>query len=280
MNGWRGRLRPGYVSCLHFPDHVPRPGLEPIDRALLAAVSRLLSLSPWGARSRGGVVLRTRTHGSTHRGRRGGAASPGRPAPKASASRRSSRGAGRWRFSRASRMTSCCAWSEIGGCPVEVAGRSSVGGPRAGASAAAPGVAPGTPASVSVVAAGSTTASSAQLLVAGRDRGCWRCSTASSWRSTRISISLASADRRQADQLKGTVQRQVDEQPNYNPSPRGEGKQARADRSPSPCRAANQRRDRLSGPTTGRPRLTRRRRSHRSPPRRSCSLRLVRAEHE
>src|SRR6266542_6600533 len=74
--------------------------------------------------------------------------------------------------------------------------RSSVGGPCGGASAAASLVAPGTPTSAPVGAAGA--ASSARSVGCSLGGGCWRRSTASSWRSTRISISLASTDRKQS----------------------------------------------------------------------------------
>jgi hypothetical protein len=54
-------------------------------------------------------------------------------------------------------------------------------------------------------------------------------------------------------QLKGTAQRQVDKRPDHNPSPRGEGKQARTDRSPSPRHACWSRPSSTSGtPRAGR----------------------------
>jgi hypothetical protein len=60
-------------------------------------------------------------------------------------------------------------------------------------------------------------------------RGCWRRSTASSWRKTRISTSLASAERKQSmTKLEAAAQRQIDERPDHTrPPPTKVGKRRR-----------------------------------------------------
>ena len=105
-------------------------------------------------------------------------------------------------FSRASRTTSCCASSEIGGRPLEVVG-------QVQRRALAPGPAqrrlgphqkhrPARPWE-------QPAQRRKQRPVGGlrRGRGCWRRSTASSWRNTRISISLASAEQSRARSAQG-----------------------------------------------------------------------------